>query len=72
MRIPLFVLAVGSVLAGYPFLDIFAGHGAEGFFGESLAIGGSNTILETCTTSAKSSPRCRRCSCGRFAVAWLF
>jgi NADH-quinone oxidoreductase subunit L len=46
MLIPLFVLALGSVLAGLPFFHIFAGSGAEGFFGESVAIGGSNTILE--------------------------
>jgi NADH-quinone oxidoreductase subunit L len=46
MLIPLFVLALGSVLAGLPFFNIFAGSGVEGFFGESLAVGGSNTILE--------------------------
>jgi NADH-quinone oxidoreductase subunit L len=46
MLIPLFVLALGSVLAGGPFLSIFAGSGVEKFFGESLAVGGSNTILE--------------------------
>jgi NADH-quinone oxidoreductase subunit L len=46
MLIPLFVLALGSVLSGLPFFGIFAGSGVEGFFGESLAVGGSNTILE--------------------------
>jgi NADH-quinone oxidoreductase subunit L len=46
MLIPLFVLALGSVLAGWPFLSIFAGSGVESFFGESLAVGGANTILE--------------------------
>jgi NADH-quinone oxidoreductase subunit L len=46
MLIPLFVLALGSVLAGWPFFHIFAGSGVETFFGESLAVGGSNTILE--------------------------
>src|SRR5262249_53033544 len=46
MLIPLFVLAVGSVLSGLPFFGIFVGSGVEGFFGESLAVGGSNTILE--------------------------
>ena len=46
MLIPLFVLALGCVLAGFPFFGIFAGSGVEGFFGESLAVGGSNTILE--------------------------
>ncbi len=46
MLIPLLVLALGSVLAGWPFLSMFAGSGVEKFFGESLAVGGSNTILE--------------------------
>src|SRR5467141_3443289 len=46
MLIPLFVLALGCVLAGFPFFGIFAGSGVESFFGESLAVGGSNTILE--------------------------
>src|SRR5260370_8393052 len=45
MLVPLFVLALGCVLAGFPFFGIFAGSGVEGFFGESLAVGGSNTIL---------------------------
>jgi NADH-quinone oxidoreductase subunit L len=46
MLIPLFVLALGSVLAGFPFVGIFAGSEVESFFGESLAVGGGNTILE--------------------------
>src|ERR1700689_2825418 len=46
MLIPLFVLAAGSVLAGYPFVDVFAGHGVEGFFRDSIKIGEHNTILE--------------------------
>jgi NADH-quinone oxidoreductase subunit L len=46
MLIPLFVLALGCVLAGFPFISIFKGSGVEGFFGESLAVGGSNMILE--------------------------
>jgi NADH-quinone oxidoreductase subunit L len=46
MLIPLFVLAVGSVVAGGLFHSIFAGAGVETFFGESLAVGGANTILE--------------------------
>jgi NADH-quinone oxidoreductase subunit L len=34
------------VLAGFPFVGIFAGSEVESFFGESLAVGGGNTILE--------------------------
>jgi NADH-quinone oxidoreductase subunit L len=38
MLIPLGVLAAGSILAGFPFYHIFAGHGVEGFFGDSLKL----------------------------------
>jgi NADH-quinone oxidoreductase subunit L len=73
MLIPLFVLAVGSVLAGYPFVGIFAGSGVEGFFGESLAVGGSNTILEDMEhVSAVISSLPTLLMAIGFAVAWLF
>jgi NADH-quinone oxidoreductase subunit L len=36
MLIPLFVLAAGSLLAGFPFQEVFAGHGTEEFFRESV------------------------------------
>lgn len=36
MLIPLFVLAAGSILAGFPFKEVFAGHGVEEFFRESV------------------------------------
>jgi len=36
MLIPLGVLAAGSLLAGLPFKELFAGHGVEEFFRESL------------------------------------
>jgi NADH-quinone oxidoreductase subunit L len=73
MLIPLFVLAVGSVLSGFPFLGIFAGSGVEGFFGESLAVGGSNTILEDMhhVNVAISMLPTVLMAIG-FAVAWLF
>ena len=35
MLIPLGVLAAGSILAGFPFKELFAGHGVEEFFRES-------------------------------------
>ncbi len=47
MLIPLGVLAVGSIAAGLPFKEIFAGHGVEGFFGSSLTFAKGNTVLET-------------------------
>ena len=46
MLIPLGFLAFGSIMAGLPFKDIFAGHGVEGFFREALAFGKGNTVLE--------------------------
>jgi NADH-quinone oxidoreductase subunit L len=45
MLIPLGFLAAGSVLAGLPFKEIFAGHGVEGFFRESLTFAKSNSVL---------------------------
>jgi NADH-quinone oxidoreductase subunit L len=73
MLIPLFVLALGCVLAGYPFLGIFAGSGVENFFGESLAVGGSNTILEEAEhVSTWISVLPSVLMAAGFAVAWLF
>ncbi len=46
MLIPLVVLALGSILAGLPFKEIFAGHGVEGFFRESLTLAKGNAVLE--------------------------
>ena len=36
MTIPLAVLAFGSLFAGFPFKEFFAGHGVEEFFRESV------------------------------------
>src|SRR3974390_1278500 len=44
MLIPLGFLAFGSIMAGLPFKEVFAGHGVEGFFRESIAQ--SNHVLE--------------------------
>ena len=44
--IPLALLAVGSIFAGYPFADIFSGHGVEHVFGESLKFVPENKVLE--------------------------
>jgi NADH-quinone oxidoreductase subunit L len=46
MLIPLAILAVGSIFAGYPFLDIFAGHGVEHFFRDALKFAPDNHVLE--------------------------
>jgi NADH-quinone oxidoreductase subunit L len=36
MLIPIGILAAGSILAGFPFYEVFAGHGVGEFFRESL------------------------------------
>src|SRR5665213_1726293 len=36
MLIPIGILAAGSLLAGFPFKELFAGHGVEKFFRDSL------------------------------------
>jgi len=46
MLVPLAALAAGSILAGYPFKELFAGHHVAEFFRESLKLGDGNTILE--------------------------
>ncbi|HWV54900.1 NADH-quinone oxidoreductase subunit L [Pseudorhodoplanes sp.] len=37
MMVPLYVLGAGSILAGYPFYEYFAGHHVQEFFRQSLA-----------------------------------
>jgi len=46
MLVPLGVLAFGSIAAGWPFYEYFAGHHVEEFFRQSIAFAKSNTILE--------------------------
>ena len=45
MLLPLGVLAAGSVLAGYPFKELFAGHDVE-HFRQSIKFAESNHVLE--------------------------
>ncbi|MCC6777067.1 MAG: NADH-quinone oxidoreductase subunit L [Hyphomicrobiales bacterium] len=46
MLVPLGFLAAGSILAGYPFKDIFAGHGVAEFFRDSLKLASGNHVLD--------------------------
>jgi NADH-quinone oxidoreductase subunit L len=46
MLIPLGFLAVGAIFAGYPFKELFVGHGVTEFFRDSLKFGPNNHILE--------------------------
>jgi NADH-quinone oxidoreductase subunit L len=71
--IPLAVLAFGSLAAGYPFKDLFAGHHVEDFFREALKFGGNNHILEEMhhvPWTVAWLPTLMMA--GGFAVAWLF
>ncbi len=47
MLVPLAILAIGSIAAGWPLLGLFTGEGALGFFRESLKYAPGNTVLET-------------------------
>jgi NADH-quinone oxidoreductase subunit L len=46
MLVPLAILAIGSIAAGYPFLSLFTGSGVENFFREALKFGPDNKVLE--------------------------
>src|SRR5207247_7706916 len=53
MLIPIGILAAGSILAGFPFKELFAGHGVEEFFRDSLKmhpqlIEGVEAVPERC------------------------
>ncbi len=72
MLIPLFVLAVGAILAGYPFYQIFAGSGIENFFRDSLKL--NTEVLEAMHHDSNvwiSSLPTVAMAVG-FGVAWLF
>jgi NADH-quinone oxidoreductase subunit L len=46
MLVPLALLAIGSIAAGYPALAVFTGHGTEQFFRGSLQLGIADTLFE--------------------------
>jgi NADH-quinone oxidoreductase subunit L len=46
MTIPLGFLAAGSIFSGFPFEELFAGHGVAEFFRDSITFGPHNHILE--------------------------
>ncbi|MDE2283751.1 MAG: NADH-quinone oxidoreductase subunit L [Hyphomicrobiales bacterium] len=73
MLVPLGVLAVGSFAAGWPFLHLFEGHGAEQFFRNSLALGATNHVLENMEhlpLATSLAPTVMMI--GGFLVAWQF
>ncbi len=46
MVLPLGFLAAGSIFAGYPFRELFAGHDVADFFGDSLKFAAGGHLLE--------------------------
>ena len=46
MLIPLGILAIGCLAAGWPFVSLFTGHAEAEFFRESLKVAPGNSILE--------------------------
>jgi len=73
MLVPLAVLAFGSIAAGWPFLGVFTGHGAEEFFRNSLMFGPNNHVLEDMEhlpLSVTLAPTVMMI--GGFLVAWQF
>jgi NADH-quinone oxidoreductase subunit L len=46
MLVPLAVLAIGSIAAGYPALAVFTGHGTDEFFRGSLQLDIANRLFE--------------------------
>src|SRR6476469_2523007 len=71
MLIPIGILAAGSLLAGFPFKELFAGHGVEEFFRESVKM--NPHIIEgmhEIPVSIGSLPTVMMVS--GFLVSWLF
>ncbi len=71
MLVPLFVLAVGSILAGLPFYQVFVGAGVEDFFRESLKLN-PEILEEMHHTDAVIAALPTVAMALGFAVAWLF
>ena len=73
MLVPLAILAIGSIVAGWPFLSFFTGHGADEFFRESLKFGPGNTVLEDMEhLPLLTSLAPTIMMVGGFLVAWQF
>jgi NADH-quinone oxidoreductase subunit L len=73
MLVPLAVLAIGSIAAGWVFFPLFTGQGAIEFFRESIKIAPDNTILdemEHLPLAITLAPTVMMI--GGFLVAWYF
>ena len=73
MLVPLGVLAAGSIVAGLPFKDLFAGHAVEEFFRESLKFAPTIRCSKTCITCPYAIAMLPTLMMViGFAVAWQF
>src|SRR5579863_3381266 len=71
MLIPIGVLAAGSILAGFPFKELFAGAGVDEFFRESIKMHpGIIEDMEKMPETIKPLPTAMMAL--GFVVAWLF
>src|SRR4051794_36042931 len=71
MLIPIGVLAAGSLLAGFPFRELFAGHGVEEFFRDSVKMN-PHIIEEMHHIPASIAFLPTVMMAGGFLVSWLF
>ncbi len=69
--IPIGILAAGSILAGFPFKELFAGHGVEEFFRESLKMN-PHIIEEMHHIPETVAFLPTVMMAGGFLVSWLF
>jgi NADH-quinone oxidoreductase subunit L len=73
MLVPLALLAIGSIAAGYPALGLFTGHGAVEFFHQALTMRTANTLFEDAEKLPLSiSLLPTVMMIGGFLVAWQF
>ena len=71
MLVPIGILAVGSILAGFPFKELFAGHAVQEFFGDSLKMK-PHIIDEMHHISPAIAFLPTVMMAGGFLVSWLF
>jgi NADH-quinone oxidoreductase subunit L len=70
MLVPLGLLAIGSIAAGWPFLAVFEGHGAVDFFRDSLKFAAASEGAEHLSLLTSLSPTIMMIV--GFLVAWQF
>jgi NADH-quinone oxidoreductase subunit L len=76
MTLPLGLLAIGAIFAGYPFVEYFIGHHADSFWRAALFFGPDNHVMHDLHDAAKIPAWVRWSPFVMmvlgFVVAWLF